>query len=186
MYPFNPGQFATAPIFAAFGYTGAFGENPNDYYFDTRDGQYLVGWNTSNSIPAGQGAENYLVRSVRVTLTLDADMQWPYDGVLRDYRTYFLTNDPSYLPPSVDNSPVELYGAGFRGGFTNGDGVYTAYAATNYPQDGNGPFFADPNNPSDYSNRIVFAACYNTNGLLVDVSDNVGTMGQMRYPIHLR
>jgi hypothetical protein len=174
MYSFAPPQFSTAPLFSAFGYTGAFGEDPNGSYFDTRDGQYLVGWNTSNSIPARQGVTNYLIRSVRVTLTISADMQWPFDGTLRDYRTYFLTNSPRYIPSPVDNSPVELYGAGFRGGFTNTDDTYVAYAATNYPQDGNGPFYADPNNPSDYSNRIVFAACYNTNGTLGDVSDNVG------------
>jgi hypothetical protein len=182
MYPFAPPQFSTAPLFSAFGYTGAFGEDPNGFYFDTRDGQYLVGWNTSNGIPAGQGITNYLIRSVRVTLTISADMQWPFDGTLRDYRTYFLTNDSRYVPSPVDNSPVELYGAGFRGGFTNSNSVYVAYASTNYPQDGNGPFYADPNNPSDFSNRIVFAACYNTNGTLVDVSDNVGDDGTNEEP----
>lgn len=183
MYPFNPGDFPTAPVFSAFGYTGAFGENdPNAYYFDSRDGQYLVGWNTSNSIPAGQGARNYLIRSVRVTLTIGVDMQWAYDGALRDYRTYLLTNDPQYLPPSTDNSPVELYGAGFRGGFTNSEGAFVPYAATNYPTDGNGPFFADPNNPNEYTNRIAFSACYDTNGLLVDVSDNVGDNGTNEIP----
>jgi hypothetical protein len=167
MYPFNeePADRATAPVFAAFGYTGA---------FDTRDGQYLLGWNTSNSIPAGQGASNYLLRCVHVTLTLSADMQYVYDGVLRDYRTYFPTNAPGYLPTTNVNSPVELYGAGFRGGFTNSAGVYTPYAATNYPQDGT--FFDNPNG-GDYTNRIAYAACFNTNGALVDVSDNVGDDG---------
>ena len=66
--------------------------------FDTRDGQYLLGWDTSNSIPVGQGVRNYLINRVRVTLTISANMQYIYDGTLHDYRTYLLTNDPDYLP----------------------------------------------------------------------------------------
>lgn len=167
MYPFNvsPANRATAPVFAAFG------SIPD---FDTRDGQYLLGWDTSNSIPVGLGARNYLISRVRVTLTVSANMQYAYDGTLHDYRNYFPTNDPNYLPSTDSNSPVELYGAGFRGGFTNSDGVYVAYAATNYPQ--GGPFFVNPSG-GDYTNRIAYAVCYSTNGVLVDVSDNVADDG---------
>lgn len=167
MYPFNlsPANRASAPCFAAFGNAGS---------FDTRDGQYLLAWNTSNSIPVWQGARNYLIRHVRVTLTISADMQYTYSGTLRDYRTYFPTNDPCYLTTTNSGCPVELYGAGFRSGFTNSSGVYVPYAATNYPQAG--PFFVNTVN-GDYSNRVAYAACFNTNGALVDVSDNVADDG---------
>lgn len=167
MYPFNtsPANRSTASTFAAFGYAGS---------FDTRDGQYLLGWNTSNSIPVAQGARNYLIRRVRVTLTISSDGYYAYDGTLRDYRSYFPTNDPRYLPATGTDSPVELYGVGFRGGFTNSEGIYVPYSATNYPQDG--PFFAKSGG-GDYTNRVAYAAGFNTNGVLVDVSDNVGDDG---------
>jgi hypothetical protein len=167
MYPFNqsPANRDTASTFAAFGSLPA---------FDTRDGQYLLGWNTSNSVPAGQGAPNYLVNRVRVTLTLSSDLYYAYDGVLRDYRTYFPTNDPRYVPTTNTGGPVELFGAGFRGAFTNSFGTITPYSALNFPQDG--PYGANPNG-GDFSNRVAYAACFSTNGLLVDVSDNVGDNG---------
>ena len=172
MYPFNasPANRPTASTFAAFGYVGS---------FDTRDGQFLVGWNTSNSIPIGQGARNYFIHRVRVTLTVSSDMYYAYDGTLRDYRTYFPTNDPRYLPTTDTSSPIELYGAGFRGGFTNSGGIYVPYSATNYPQDG--PFFANASS-GDYTNRVAYAACFDTNGVLVDVSDNVGDNGTTEIP----
>jgi len=158
MYPFNqnPGARPTASTFAAFGNTGT---------FDTRDGQYLLGWNTSNYIPVGQGARNYLVRRVHVTLTISSfEPYYVYSDTLRDYRTYFPTNDPNYLTTTNSSSPIELYGVGFRGG----------YAATNYPADG--PFFVNPIG-GDYTNRVAYAACFDTNGVLVDVSNNVGDDG---------
>jgi len=157
IYPFNasPASRPTASAFAAFG------SAPD---FDTRDGQYLLGWNTSNSITSGLGARNYLLRRVRVTLTISRDMAYAYSGTLRDFRTYFPTNDPRYIAPTSSNSPVELFGAGFRGGYT----------AMTFQQDS--PFFADPS-AGDYTNRTAYAACFDTNGVLVDVSNNVGDDG---------
>jgi len=170
MYPFNlePANRDSASTFAAFGNIGS---------FDTRDGQYLIGWNLSNSIPPWQGARNYLISRVRVTLTINGDPNQPYyaySGTLRDYRTYFPTNDPRYLPSADPNCAIELYGAGFRGAFTNASGTVIPYAATNFPQAG--PFFVKSGG-GDYTNRVAYAACYDTNGVLVDVSDNVGDNG---------
>jgi hypothetical protein len=172
MYPFNASSAnrATAPLFSAFS------SIPD---FDTRDGQYLLGWDTSNSIPVGQGARNYLLSRLRVTLTISANMQYVYDGTLHDYRTYLLTNAPNYLPATNLNNPVELYGVGFRGGFINSSSVYVSYSATNFPQAG--PFFATSNG-GDYTNRVAYDAGYNTNGVLVDVSDNVGDNGTNEIP----
>lgn len=156
VYPFNasPGSRPSASTFAAFGSIGS---------FDTRDGQYLLGWNTSNSIPAGMGARNYLIRRARVTLTISRDLAYAYSGTLRDYRTYFPTNDPRYLATTNAGSPVELFGAGFRGGYT----------ALTFPQDG--PFRSSGS--AYYTNRNAYAACFDTNGMFVDVSNNVGDDG---------
>ena len=156
MYPFNasPANRATASVFSGFGSVGS---------FDTRDAQFLLAWNTSNSIPTGMGARSYLVSRVRVTLTIASGNQYIYRGTLRDYRAYFPTNDPSYLPPADTNCPVELFGAGFRGGYT----------ALTFPQDG--PFKSAGG--AYYTNRNAYAACFDTSGVLVDVSNNVGDDG---------
>lgn len=157
MYPFNadPASRATASVF------GALGSTPD---FDSRDAQFLLGWTTTDLVPAGQGTNHYLVRRARVTLTIASGGQYRYTGALRDYRTYFPTNDPRYLPPAMGSSPVELFGVGYRGGFT----------AATYPQDG--PWAADPDG-GFYTNRAAYAAGYDTNGALVDVSNNVGDDG---------
>ena len=39
-----------------------------DPRFDTRDGQFFLGWETSAQIPVELGATHYLLRSVRVLL----------------------------------------------------------------------------------------------------------------------
>lgn len=156
MYPFN-GNPASRPTASVF---GALGSTPN---FDSRDAQYLLGWSTTNRIPAGQGATNYLLRRARVTLTIASGNQYTYTGTLRDYRSYFPTNDPRYVAPASGSSPVELFGAGFRGG----------YVATNYPQDG--PWGVLPE--VYHTNRVAYAAGFDTNGVLVDVSNNVGDDG---------
>ena len=157
MYPFN-GNLASRPTASVF---GALGSAPD---FDSRDAQFLLGWATTNRVAAGQGATNYLIRHARVTLTIALGNQYTYTGTLRDYRTYFPTNDPRYVMTTNTGSPVELFGAGFRGG----------YAATNYPQDG--PWAADPNG-GYYTNRVAYAAGFDLNGALVDVSNNVGDDG---------
>jgi hypothetical protein len=160
---------ATASVF------GALGDAPD---FDARDAQYLLGWNTTNRVPAGQGAKNYLVRRVRVTLTVSSAGQYVYTGKLRDYRTYLPATDPNYLPSASATCPVELFGAGFRGGFLNNASVYVPWAATNYPQ--TGPWSTNAN--AYYADRVAFAAGFDTNGILVDVSNNVGDDGTNEMP----
>jgi len=157
MYSFNgsPANRPTASVF------GSLGSEPD---FDSRDAQYLLGWNTTNRIPSGQKTKNYLIRRARVTLTIASDGQYTYTGTLPDYRSNFPTNDPRYLPPTGTSSPVELFGAGFRSG----------YSSITYPQDG--PWAVDPNG-GYHSNRVVYAAGFDTNGVLVDVSNNVGDDG---------
>jgi hypothetical protein len=95
-----------------------------------------------------------------VTLTIASGNQYVYTATLRDYRTYLPTNDPRFIPPANDGSPVELYGAGFRGGYTT----------VTFPQ--NGPWGVSPE--VYYTNRTAYAAGFDTNGVLVDVSNNVG------------
>ena len=156
MYPFNgnPAGRPAASVFAAFGSAGS---------FDTRDAQFLLGWDTTNIIPAGMGARNYLIRQARVALTISSGNQYVYTGILRDYRSYFPTNDPRHVAPASSGAPVELYGVGFRGGWT----VATFLQDTTFFASGGG----------DFTNRTAYAAGFDTNGVLADVSNNVGDDG---------
>lgn len=151
MYPFNsdPTGRPTASVF------GSLGSAPD---FDSRDAQFLLGWNTTNEIPAGRGVTNYLVRRARVTLTIASGGQYAYSGTLRDYRSYFPPEDPRYVPPIVAGDTVELFGVGYRG----------EYSPTAWGADPNGGF---------YTNRIAYAAGFDPHGVLVDVSNNVGDDG---------
>ncbi len=162
-YPFNSDP-ATRPVASVFGALGSAGS------FDSRDAQFLLGWPTTNAIPAGQGSSRYLIRRARVTLTIASQGQFAYNGVPRDFRTYFPTNDPGHLAPTNTAFPVELFGVGFRGGVTGTDGVFVPYNGTNYPQ--NGPWGASATG-GFHSNRVAYAAGFNPRGLLVDVSNNV-------------
>jgi len=167
MYPFNsdPSGRPTASVFGALGSAGD---------FDSRDAQYLLGWSTTNAIPAGRGAVGYLLRRARVTLTVATQSQFAYNPTIRDFRTYFPTNDSRYLPPAISGFPLELFGVGFRGGFTGSEGSFIPYTATNYPQ--NGPWAASPGG-GFFTNRVAYAAGFDTRGVLVDVSNNVADDG---------
>jgi len=152
MYPFNatPGTRPSASVFGAFGV---------DSGVDTRDGQFLIGWTTTNAVPAGLGAENYLVRRARVTLTINRDRAWTYDGTFDPFTTHLSTNDSRYLADSDPGRPVELFGAGFRNG----------YSAAAFLE--GGPFNTGE---GVLTNRNAFAAGFGAAGGLIDVSNNVG------------
>lgn len=151
MYPFNatPGVRPSASVFAAFG---------EDSGVDTRDAQFLLGWNLTNTIPSGLGAAHYVVHKAGVTLTVNRDRIWAYDGTLDDWKSFLTTNDTRRVEDSDPGRPVELFGAGFRGGLTA-----LTFAETNV--------FGGDGSPGL---RFAYAAGLDTNGVLIDVSNNVG------------
>ena len=70
--------------------------------FDDRDGQFLTGFSLSGQIPAGLGASNYLVTSVRLTLSLNFSAA---DLVIWEHREFELRN--TQLHHAVDHTPYE-------------------------------------------------------------------------------
>lgn len=113
MYPFNasPGFRGNAPIF------GAVGEGDS---FDDFDGQFLVGFNTSaagvpTSVPEGF---KLLIHSVRVTATHSSGA-FIYDPTFDPYQSHLDPSDPDYVADSDGGRPIEIWGAGLRGGFTS-------------------------------------------------------------------
>ncbi|MBX3731632.1 MAG: hypothetical protein KF791_03455 [Verrucomicrobiae bacterium] len=155
VYPFGDfvGDRPVAPTFASF-----------DPRFDTRDAQFLLGWDTAGSLPTGAGPANYLIRRLRVSLTVQADASFIYDPTFDPLETYF--EDSSAARPDEDpGRPVELYGAGFRNGFT---------AASFLESSPFGPLNPITSGSISIGTRNAFAAMHGADGRLRDVANNVG------------
>jgi hypothetical protein len=159
MYPFafQGGSYQAGYTFGSF-----------DPRFDTRDAQILLGWDTGNAIPPDRSPSRYLLRRLRITLTVADDInggfRFQYDPTQDSVWTY-ATNHVRYTPDTDAGRPVELAGAAFRGGFN---------AATFTETSSFGPL--GPFNGSNISigTRNAHAALFDTNGVLVDISNNVG------------
>lgn len=144
MYPFNgtPGTRPTAPLFGA-----------NDPSFDDRDAQMIVRFDTASQIAAGQGVANYQITSARLILRVTGGTS-QYDPSYDDVGTYF-------CPTCTDGDagrPIELYGVGYRSGFTTLSFLETS------------PFSAG--GPPSPGVRNAFASDY-AGGVSRDVSNNV-------------
>jgi hypothetical protein len=103
MYPFNatPGTRTSGSTFGAAG----------DPQFDDRDAQVFVHFDTAGLIPSGAGASSYVISSARLTMTLQTGVD-EYDPTYDSYTTYTVDEDADA------GRPFELYGVGYRYGFT--------------------------------------------------------------------
>jgi len=155
VYPFGDfvGDRPVAPTFASF-----------DPRFDTRDGQFLLGWDTAALLATNAGTARYLIRSARVSVTIQADQAFVYDPTFDSFQTY-LTNHPAALPDADPGRPVELYGAGFRNGFTAGSFL----ESSSY-----GPLNPITSTNISIGTRNAFAAMHGNDGQLMDIANNVG------------
>lgn len=134
-----------------------FGTLASDSGVDTRHAQQLIGWDTAAWIPTNQAPARYLIRRCRATLTINRGELFTYDPTQDDYRTFFDTNHPAFLPDADAGRPIEVFGAGFRNGFDAASFDQCALFGANAP-----------------GQRNAFAAGWSTNGVLVDVSNNAG------------
>lgn len=152
MYPFGatPGVETQASVFGALGLDG----------FDDRDAQFLIGFDTSDVVPAGLGAGRYRVASATLTLTAAREGAFLYDPTHDAVETYYDPADPAHRPDADAGRPVELFPAGYRGGF---DAL--SYTETS-------PFGGAPTVPPAEEARFVFAAEYDA-GEVRDLSNNV-------------
>jgi hypothetical protein len=155
MYPFTF-DGGTRPLGFTF---GSF-----DPRFDTRDGQLLLGWDTAGLVPTNLPPSRYLVKRLRVTMTVASDGAFDYDPTHDAVWTY-ATNQPGYVSDEDAGRPVELAGAGFRGGFT---------AATFLENSPYGPLGPISGSNISIGTRNAYAAVHGLDGGLVDISNNVG------------
>ncbi|MBL9139726.1 MAG: hypothetical protein JNK85_27905 [Verrucomicrobiales bacterium] len=172
-YPFNfePGVRRVAPTYGSF-----------DYRFDMRDAQFLLGWDTGTAIPTNAGPSKYLIQSARILLTSILpplpNRAFVYDPTPDHYLSY-LTNQPGYRPDDDPGRPVELFGVGYRGGFD----AETFLEGSPYGAIG-------PITSTNVSirTRNAYAAAYDTNGVLVDVANNIGHLqtnwNEAAFPVH--
>jgi hypothetical protein len=157
MYPFNasPGARTSGSTFGAV-------QNPA---FDDLDAQILIGFDaTAAGIPEGAGAGNYRIAAARVELTTATDRAFVLDSTYDAWSTY--------VDESTDDAgrPVELYGVGYRHGFTNA-GLSGSTAEPGPPVFEEVEAFGAPGPPSPES-RNAYASDY-ADGTARDVSNHV-------------
>lgn len=106
------GQRQTASVYGAY---GAFDYIAQGYDFDDRHAQMFLDFNTTALAQPGRGAGNYTVNSLTLTVVVNQDLQFVYDpthDLLGSYR--------NIIPDSDPGRPLELFGVGYRGGFSLG------------------------------------------------------------------
>jgi len=166
MYPFEfgtGGSRPVAPTFASF-----------DPRFDTRDAEFLLGWQTASVIPTNAAPSRYLLRRVRLNLTVGRDLvnnvtgervTFLYDPSFDSYRTHLPVTDPAHQADEDAGRPVEVFGVGFRNGFD----------AVGYTEDSPfGVVGAFTSNTISIGTRNSFAAVFNPKGELIDIANHVG------------
>ncbi len=149
MYPFNatPGSRSSALVFGA----------PSSPGFDERDGQFLIGYDTSPQITSGLAPENYQVNSVTLTLRHDGG-DFTYDPTADSYTSYLDSGDAAYQADADAGRAIELFGVGFRYGYTSD----TFTESTAY----------GPGGPPASGIRSAYALGFQ-NGVAVDVSNSL-------------
>ena len=148
MYPFNatPGTRAVASIF---GTTGS-------EMFDDRDAQFVVVFDTTSVLPTGLPPEQYLLHRMELRLVHSAADTFLYDPTADPYDSY--GDEPAGLDPDPGR-PIELYGLGFRNGFT----------VDSFQEDA--PY--GPPGPPAANQRNAFAMDLAGDGTPADVSNNI-------------
>jgi hypothetical protein len=154
MYPFNatPGTRPTLSVF------GSDREVPTQ--FDARDGQVLVAFDTAGVVPAGGSSQGYVVRSAEVTLQVANKLVFRLDTSPDAWTSFLPTTDARFTPDVDAGQPVELFGVGFRNGWTPTNFVEAA------PFTQGGASFLAP------GVRNAFAAEVDALGATRDVSNN--------------
>jgi len=154
MYPFNatPGTRGEAAVFTSL-------DIPEFDEFDERDGQALLGFDTSLEVPVDLPLSDYTVTAARLTIMNEGDENFLFDPTYDSYRTYLDPADPEYLPDEDAGRPLIISGAGYRNQFVEEP----------FPE--NGPF--DNIAGEAPRTRNVYPITYIAPGMAVDISNNV-------------
>ncbi len=151
MYPFNstPGSRGAVPIF---GTTGS-------EMFDDRDAQFVIVFDTSTSVPTGLPPKRYQLHRLELRLVHSTADTFLYDPTADPYDSF--SDEPAGLDPDPGR-PIELYGLGFRNGFS----------IDSFQEDV--PF--GPPGPPAANQRSAFAIDLAGDGAPADVSNNFSAL----------
>ena len=149
-------QRSSYAIFAYFG---------DDSGTDSRLSQFLVGWDTAQAVPTNRPVSHYLISSLGVKVVVANGNNTPYDPTHDALETYFSTNHSAWVPDADPGRPVELFGIGFRNGYSLIDFEQCSDFGSTGPGTAN-----------------AFAVSWTSNGLPVDVGSNVGKTNEQFTP----
>jgi hypothetical protein len=159
MYPFiaDPTFGGDRDYASTFGAYGSI-DDPS-FNFDDRDAQFFLDFDTSSFATPGQGASNYQVRELVVTVVVQNNNAFYYDPSPDALSTF--TGGSSDADPG---RPVELYGVGYRSGWSllsfNEDSLFQTESSSVGQANWN-------------RKRNAFAIDFDSNGQPRDVSNNV-------------
>ena len=150
MYPFNstPG---TRPTISTFG------SEPGAAIFDCRDGQMLVAFDTAGVLPTGLGDGLTVTRAV-LELEVAGNLSFAYDPTPDPWQTFLGPTDAERIADADAGQPVELFGVGYRNGFS-----LASFAE-------NSPYAPAGTSPLAPAVRNAFAASCAADGTVHDVS----------------
>jgi hypothetical protein len=108
-FNFTPGVRGSASVF---------GSQPEPA-FDDRDGQVMLGYDTFDDVTPGLGLGGYRVISAQLVIMVESDFWFDYDPTPDPWNSYIVDeSDPLWIPDPDDGRPVEMFGCGFRNGWT--------------------------------------------------------------------
>lgn len=140
------------PSASVFGAYGALDNIPN-YDFDDRDGQFFLDFSTSSLAAAGQGAVNYQVTSLEIWVVVQNNGSFFFDSSADSLSTY--------QNPATDSDPgrpIEIYGVGYRGGFSresfNQDSPFQTLGGVKNVRNAYAIDFGGDGSPRDVTNNV--------------------------------
>ncbi len=152
MYPFNstPGAELRAPLFGAIQVAS----------FDDRDSEMLLKFDTTADVPTGLPLTHYKVVSVTMKMTVATSTAAVfYDPTADAVATSYTIGEPGYVADSDPSKPVEMFGVGYRNGFTvNTFNEASPFGCMGFPVEGC---------------RNVYPIDVDSNGAPVDISRQV-------------
>jgi len=154
MYPFNTSP-GSRPIISVFG-----SDRNDPSMFDSRDGQFLVGWSTADQIPTGLPAGSLTVQAASVEVEFANDLVVQYDPTQDPWQIFAPMTSPDWQADADPGQSIELYGVGFRNGFT----------ASTFQEFS--PFAPGGSNLLAPSVRSAYAMSFDGSGQAIDISNN--------------
>lgn len=136
MYPFNstPGSEPLGKTFGAILISG----------FDDRDGQFLLGFDTSGIVTPGLALDAYHVQNLTLRATVGVGDHVRYDPTWDSVTSLYADGDPTQTPDSDPGKPIEIFGVGYRNNFTSLTfNEFSAFSQVGgFPQEGTRNCFA--------------------------------------------